>query len=515
MKANNQKKSSNKINDLNSLIKAARDKMRTDKGLSGETDRLPQLAWIMFLKFLDDMEKIHEAEVIVSGKFYVPLIDSPYRWRDWAKPGGLTGNELLSFINNEEAMRPDGTKGKGLFSYLRTLHGKDNNLLSRKIISNVFNGVSNSMRSGYLLRDVIEKVDKFNFTSSEEFNILGHIYESLLKELRDAAGDSGEYYTPRPVVKFMVKMINPVLGETVLDPASGTGGFLVESFRHIHNQCKTASDYELLQKKTIQGIEAKPLPYLLCMMNLLLHGMEFPYIDPLNALRFPLYEIGKRDRVDIIITNPPFGAAEEREILKNFPNDRQTEETALLFLQLVMKKLKRKDEEGKGGRCAIVLHNGVLFGGDRISQIIKKNLVNDFNLHTIIRLPRGVFAPYTDIATNLIFFEHGSKTENIWYYSLPLPDERKQYTKTFPLQFREFHPIIEWWNKREENDNAWKVPIEKIIQNNYNLDVPNPNNNKNSIEDASFENIVKELKLNEQKIINIICEIENITKFNE
>ncbi|MBI4523770.1 MAG: SAM-dependent DNA methyltransferase, partial [Deltaproteobacteria bacterium] len=396
---------------LSSIVKSCRDIMRKDKGLNGDLDRLPMLTWIMFLKFLDDMEEIRRQESKMSGKRFRAAIEPPYRWRDWAaKEDGITGDELISFVNNEEAVRPDGTKGAGLFAYLRSLQGA-NGGDRRDVIATVFKGPINRMINGYLLRDVINKVGGIHFTSSDEIHTLGHLYESMLKEMRDAAGDSGEFYTPRPVVRFMVEVIDPRLGETVLDPACGTGGFLVESFLHLEKQCKTVEDRELLQTKSIFGGEAKSLPYLLAQMNLLLHGLESPKIDPLNSLRFPLREIGDKDRVDIILTNPPFGGEEERGILSNFPEDKQTAETALLFLQLIMRKLRhpgspspargRGQGEGnlKGGRAAVVVPNGTLFG-DGVCARIKEELLKDFSLHTIVRLPNGVFAPYTSIPTN-------------------------------------------------------------------------------------------------------------------
>jgi type I restriction enzyme M protein len=286
------------------------------------------------------------------------------------------------------------------------------------------------MVSGYLLRDVVNKINGIHFTSSDEIHTLGHLYESMLREMRDTAGDSGEFYTPRPVVRFMVEAINPRLGEVVLDPACGTGGFLVEAFSHLEKLCKTVEDRKTLQERSIQGGEAKPLPYLLSQMNLLLHGMEFPRITYGNSLAKPLNEIGDKDRVDIILTNPPFGGEEERGILGNFPSDKQTAETALLFLQLIMRKLRRIP---KPGRAAVVVPNGTLFG-DGVCARIKEELLKDFNLHTIVRLPNGVFAPYTSIPTNLLFFERSGPTKEIWYYEQPLPEGRKNYTKTHPLQ---------------------------------------------------------------------------------
>jgi len=299
---------------LGTLIKSARDIMRKDKGLNGDLDRLPLLTWIMFLKFLDDLEQQRAEEAQLSRKKFRPAVESPYRWRDWAaNPQGITGGELLAFINQDEAQRPDGTRGAGLFSYLRGLSSADGDN-RRDVIATVFRGVDNRMKSGYLLRDVINKVANIHFTSSQELLTLGSLYESMLKEMQDAAGDSGEFYTPRPVVRFMIEMINPRLGETVLDPAMGTGGFLVEAFSHLSKQVKTVADRKVLQTQSLSGCEPKPLPYLLGQMNLLLHGLDAPQIDPGNALRFKLSEIGEKDRVDVILTNPPFGGEEEKGI---------------------------------------------------------------------------------------------------------------------------------------------------------------------------------------------------------
>src|SRR5439155_19026695 len=352
-----------------------------------------------------------------------------YRWRDWAvKPEGITGAELISFVNNEEGVLPDGSRGPGLFAYLRSLTGR-NGADRRDVIATVFKGTINRMINGYLLRDVINKVSGIHFGSSEELHTLGALYESMLREMRDAAGDSGEFYTPRPVVRFMVAVTDPRLGETVLDPACGTGGFLVESFLHLEKQCKTVQQREMLQRRSLFGGEAKPLPYLLSQMNLLLHGLESPQVDPGNSLRFPLGDIGNRDRVDIVLTNPPFGGEEERGIQNNFPADKQTSETALLFLQLIMRKLRRHPRPGRAG---VVVPNGTLFG-DGVAARIKEELLKEFNLHTIVRLPNGVFAPYTSIPTNLLFFDRAHPTETIWYYEQPQPTGRKNYTKTAPI----------------------------------------------------------------------------------
>jgi type I restriction enzyme M protein len=490
---------------LGSLIKSARDVMRKDKGLNGDLDRLPMLTWIMFLKFLDDMEQIRQQEAAMAGKKFKPAIEAPYRWRDWAaKEDGITGEELIAFVNNEEAVRPDGKKGPGLFAYLRGLQGA-NGGDRRDVIATVFKGTINRMINGYLLRDVINKINRIHFTSSDEIHTLGHLYESLLKEMRDSAGDSGEFYTPRSVVRFMVDVADPRLGETVLDPACGTGGFLVEAYRHLEKQCKTVQDRKVLQTQSIIGAEAKSLPYLLAQMNLLLHGLESPQIDPGNSLRFPLKEIGDRDRVDIILTNPPFGGEEERGIRSNFPEDKQTSETALLFLQLIMRKLRRQP---KPGRAGVVVPNGTLFG-DGVCARIKEELLKDFNLHTIVRLPNGVFAPYTSIPTNLLFFDRSGPTKEVWYYEHPLPEGKKNYTKTQPLQYDEFAPCLAWWKKREENERAWKVPAAEILANACNLDRKNPRG-KEDITHLPPEQLVESIITKERRILEIMDEIKRL-----
>jgi len=491
---------------LGSLLKSARDIMRKDKGLSGDLDRLPLLTWVMFLKFLDDLETQREEEAALAGTTFKAAIEPPYRWRDWAaRPDGVTGDELLTFINAEECVRPDGTRGPGLFAYLRSLtssNGDDR----RDVIATVFRGVDNRMKSGYLLRDILNKVADIHFTSTDELHTLGALYESMLREMRDSAGDSGEFYTPRPVVRFMVKVINPQLGETVLDPACGTGGFLVEAYTHLSAQVKTVEDRRVLQSESIYGGEAKPLPYLLAQMNLLLHGLDAPSIDPGNSLRFRLAEIGERDRVHVILTNPPFGGEEEKGVQANFPEDRQTSETALLFLQLIMRKLHRAPKDGRHARAAVVVPNGTLFG-DGVCARIKQDLLKDFNLHTIVRLPNGVFAPYTSIPTNLLFFDRSGPTKEVWYYEHPLPEGRKNYTKTQALQFEEFMPCLEWWGNRVENERAWKVPVEGLLAENCNLDRKNPNGQAD-FEHLPPEQLVEDILAKEQRIVELLGEVK-------
>ena len=496
---------------LASVVKSCRDIMRKDKGLNGDLDRLPMLTWIMFLKFLDDMEEIRQEEAKLAGKRFRHAIEPPYRWRDWAsKPDGITGPELIAFVNQDEAVRPNGKRGEGLFAYLRSLRSTNGD--RRDVIAKVFQGTINRMTNGYLLRDVINKLNDIHFNSKDEIHTLGLLYESMLREMRDAAGDSGEFYTPRPVVKLIVAVIDPQLGETVLDPAAGTGGYLVEAFEHLRKQCKTADQFSGLQKGTLFGIEPKPLPYLLCQMNLLLHGLEYPEIDPGNALRFPLREIGDRDRVDIIMTNPPFGGEEERGILSNFPEDKQTTETALLFLQLIMRKLRRAVGGKRPGRCGMVVPDGVLFG-DGMCARIKEELLKEFNLHTIIRLPKGVFSPYTDIQTNLMFFDRSGPTKEIWYFEHSLPGGRRAYTKTNPLRFEEFEPFLAWSKTREENGSTWRVKVEDILiygdQGNLlsaNLDVKNPHA-REDFEHMPPEKLVEDIYMKEQQILTIVDDI--------
>lgn len=494
---------------LGSLLKSARDIMRKDKGLNGDLDRLPLLTWIMFLKFLDDLETERAQGAVLGDKKFHAAIEPPYRWRDWAdRPDGITGDELLSFINQDECIRPDGTRGPGLFAYLRSLtssNGDDR----RDVIATVFKGVDNRMKSGYLLRDVINKIAGIHFTASDELHTLSSLYESLLREMRDAAGDSGEFYTPRPVVRLMVEVTDPRLGETVLDPASGTGGFLVESFKHLSSQVRTVDDRNVLQYKSLFGGEAKPLPYMLCQMNLLLHGLDAPQIDPGNSLRFKLTEIGEKDRVDVILTNPPFGGEEERGIQGNFPGDKQTSETALLFLQLIMRKLRRQPKPGfPPARAAVVVPNGTLFG-DGVCARIKEELLKEFNLHTIVRLPNGVFAPYTGIPTNIMFFDRSGPTSEVWYYEQPKRADGGNYSKSKPMQYEEFADCESWFKNRKEDERAWKVSASDLVGNNCNLDRRNPN----AAEDLQHlppEKLAEDIHAKEERILRIMSEVRSL-----
>jgi type I restriction enzyme M protein len=490
---------------LGALISSARKIMRKDKGLNGDLDRLPLLTWLMFLKFLDDQEQVREERAKLKREKFRPTIAAPYRWRDWAaKEDGTTGDELKKFIANDEIqLAGDEEKRPGLLAYLRSFVGSAD--ARQRVIGDVFVGVQSRMESGYLLRDIVNKVNGIHFESSEEISTLGHLYESMLKEMRDAAGDSGEFYTPRAIVRFIVAVTNPKLGETILDPAAGTGGFLVETYAHLEKQCKTVEHRRTLQEMSIYGQEAKPLPFMLCQMNLILHGLEAPNIIRGNTLEQRLTDITDKQRVDLILTNPPFGGEEERGILSNFPEDKQTAETALLFLQLIMRKLRSTP---KPGRAAVVVPDGTLFEGGVCGRI-KQELLTRFNLHTIVRLPNGVFSPYTDIQTNILFFDRTGPTEDVWYYQTLPPDGRKKYTKTSPLQFEEFADCIAWWNKRQENERAWKVPAEKIASNGFNLDIKNPNA-KADFEHLPPEQLADDILQKELHAAEIMREIKEL-----
>ena len=495
---------------LDSVIKSARNKMRKDRELKTDLTRLPTLTWLMFLKFVDDMERVHEDEAVLAGETYRGLIDPPYRWRDWAADSaGITGPDLLSFINGEQTVRADGTKGLGLFTYLRGLRGNGEGRQRRDVVSAVFRDLRNYATSGYVLRDVINLVNDIHFDSTEDIQTLGRMYETLLREMRDAAGQNGEFYTPRPVVRFMVEVIDPKLGETVLDPACGTGGFLAAAFDRMRPSAETVEKREILQRSTLRGGEDSSLPFLLAQMNLLLHGLEAPDIEFGNALRFKLTEIGERDRVEVILTNPPFGGEEEAGILTNFPDDRRTAETALLFLQLIMRRLKR----GGLGRAAVVVPHGILFG-DGIAARIKADLLEQFNLHTVVRLPDGAFAPYTDIPTNIIFFDTSGPTREIWYWEQPLPEGRRKYSKTQPLQYEEFVDCLAWWPKREEGPKAWKVfgpdLIKRDDQNRVtavNLDIKNPHT-REAVDHRQPGEIIDSAMAKEKEVLAALGELK-------
>lgn len=440
---------------LRNLIKRIQDIMRKDVGVDGDAQRISQMVWIIFLKIFDAKEDEWE---FANSNYKTPLNDR-LRWRNWAKDSeGMTGEDLLNFVNQD------------LFPSLKTLAEKEGVSAQGRVVGNMFSDAYNYMKSGTLLRQVINVIESdLNFHSSEDRHIFNDIYEQILADLQ-SAGNAGEYYTPRAVTQFIVDMVDPKIGESILDPACGTGGFLTCAINHLDP--KSTKDYGNLQKN-IHGVEKKPLPHMLAVTNMMLHGIDTPVNIRLdNTLARPYISYTDKDRKDIIITNPPFGGVEEDGIESNMPKKFQTRETADLFMALIMNLLKRDT-----GRAAVVLPDGFLFG-EGVKTTIKEELLCDFNLHTIVRLPNGVFSPYTSIATNILFFERSAKgTKEIWFFEHPYPEGYKSYSRTRPLTIEEFDREKAWWNDRENSDfveYAWKVSIDEIKAKNYNFDFKNP-----------------------------------------
>jgi type I restriction enzyme M protein len=442
--------------DLRSAIRQARRTLRKDLGISTDIERLPLLTWLMFLKFLDDHEAVAETTAVLRGAAYTPLLAAPYRWRDWAAgEKGLTGIDLLKFITQDRALRPDGKEGPGLLATLRALplSGRDDR---RRVIRQVFEGCTCGLTSGSVLRDVCALIDSLHFTSRDDVHTLSLLYEDMLREMRDAAGQNGEFYTPRPVIRFCIDALDPRLGETFIDNACGTGGFVVAAWEKLKPQAHHARDLELLGT-TVRGAEPKPLPFLLVQMNLLLHGMDGVRVERANAFARKLADYGPADEVDIIGTNVPFGAEVTREDLSAFPPDRQTSDSALLFLQVIMARLRRTPSPaGRPARAAIIVPNGVL-SELGTAAAIKRDLLTEFRLRAVIRLPEGVFAPYTDIPTNILFLEASGPTEEIWFYHIPTPADRAKFGKTQPIETAHLDPVLAWFKAPVENDHAWVV----------------------------------------------------------
>ena len=449
------------MSNVSGVIKSIQDIMRKDVGVDGDAQRISQLVWMFFLKIYDD----REAEIELLEDDYKSPLPEHLRWKNWAKDAeGMTGDELSDFVNMQ------------LFPTLKEklmIQGKDGQ--RALVIRNVFENAYNYMKSGTLMRQVINKICEIDFNNSEDRHTFGNIYEQLLKDLQ-SAGNAGEFYTPRAVTQFIVNRIDPQLSETVLDPACGTGGFLSCAIEHKRDNYVKTSEDEAKLVASIRGVEKKSLPHMLCTTNMILHGLDTPTnIRHENTLSRPYKDYGDKDRVNVIITNPPFGGMEEDGIENNFPANLRTRETADLFMALIVKLLK------KDGRAAVVLPDGFLFG-EGMKTRLKEMLLNECNLHTIVRLPNGVFAPYTGIKTNILFFTKGTPTEHIWFYEHQYPDGASSYNKTKPMQYKEFEEQEnKWWGSesdgfkaRVENEFAWKVSFEDIQSRNYNLDIKNP-----------------------------------------
>lgn len=470
------------MSNIGGVIKSIRDIFRKDPGLSGDAQRIEQLGWMIFLKLFDDKDKEKE---ILDPEYKSP-IPAELQWRNWAENDeGITGDELINFVNNQ------------LFPKLKDLPVTVDNRLG-VIIRSIFDGTNNYMKSGTTFRQAINKLNEIDFNSSKEHHVFNMIYEDILSGLA-AKKDTGEFYTPRAVTQFIVDMVNPILGEKVTDIACGTAGFLVCTIEHLKNQVKNVADRKVLQE-TITGTELKPLPYMLSVINLITHDIEVPQITNGDSLSREYTSIKQKDRVDVIVANPPFGSTVADGIETNFPLNYRTKESADLFLILFIQLLK------DGGRAGIVLPDGSLTG-EGVKQRVRQKLLEDCNVHTIVRLPQSVFAPYATVNTNLIFFEKGKQTKDIWYYEHTLPEGYKAYSKTKPIRIEEFDEIKKWHKNPTEQENAWKVSIETIIERGYDLDIKNPNK---IVEEVTYnrEEIIETIKHNQLQISKLISELE-------
>ena len=442
---------------VRTLVKSIQDIMRQDTGVDGDAQRISQLCWMFFLKIIDDQDQ--ELELLQSD--YRSPIPTKYQWRNWAAdPEGITGEELLGFVNAD------------LFPALKNLPTSSLPGDRRRVVKDVFEDAYNYMKSGQLMRQVINKINAVDFNNLSERQHFGDIYEQILNDLQ-SAGNAGEYYTPRAVTAFMVDRIDPHPGETLLDPACGTGGFLTCSIRHMRDRYVKKPEHEKAMQAGLRGVEKKQLPHMLCVTNMLLHGVEDAgFVRHDNTLARPYISYTQSDRVDIVLTNPPFGGREEDGIESNFPAHFRTRETADLFLALIIRLLK------PGGRAAVVLPDGTLFG-EGIKTRLKEHLMEDCNLHTIVRLPNSVFRPYASIGTNLLFFEKGAPTKDIWFWEHRVPEGQKAYSMTKPIRLEHLQDCMDWWGGKDrkgrtEGPQAWRVSAEDIKARNYNLDIKNP-----------------------------------------
>ncbi|WP_321338760.1 class I SAM-dependent DNA methyltransferase [uncultured Cohaesibacter sp.] len=472
---------------MRNLVKSIQDTMRKDVGVDGDAQRLSQLVWMFFLKIIDDQDEALE----FTRDDYISPIPAPLQWRNWAaNPEGITGDPLLGFVNTE------------LFPALKELPVTTPRA---RVVRSVFADAYNYMKSGQLMRQVINKISEVDFNSLTERQHFGDIYEQLLNDLQNA-GNAGEYYTPRAVTSFMVQQIDPHPGEILMDPACGTGGFLTCAMRHMREKYVKRPEDETLMQSALRAVEKKPLPHLLCTTNMLLNNVEEPsWVKHDNTLARPLISWTKDERVDIVLTNPPFGGKEEDGIENNFPQFK-TRETADLFLALIIRLLK------KNGRAAVVLPDGSLFG-EGIKTRLKEHLLKECNLHTIVRLPNSVFKPYASIGTNLLFFEKGTPTKDIWYWEHQVPETQKAYSMTKPIRLEHLDDCAAWWGGpkregREEGERAWKVSIDEIRERNFNLDIKNPYVTEEDLGDP--ETLLKDLTKAEATIDTLRTELKSI-----
>lgn len=441
---------------LGNLVKRLQDIMRNDAGINGDAQRIEQMVWILFLKVYAAKEEDWE----LLGDNYVSVIPERYRWSSWAadhKDGkALTGDALLNFVNNE------------LFPALKGIEIDETTPMSKIIVKSAFEDNNNYMKDGILLRQVINVIDELNFSEYDDRHAFGDIYETILKSLQ-SAGNAGEFYTPRAVTDFMTQMVAPKIGEKIADFACGTGGFLTSALKVLDTQVNSVEDKDAYNN-SIYGMEKKALPHLLCVTNMLLHDIDNPVIIHGNSLERNVREYKEDDRFDVVLMNPPYGGSEKDGVKINFPADLQSSETADLFMSVIMYRLK------KNGRAAVIIPDGFLFGTDNAKVAIKKKLLEEFNLHTVVRMPHDVFAPYTNITTNILFFERSAPTKETWFYRLDMPEGYKHFSKTKPMKLEHFAPAVAWWSNREEItidgfDKAKRYTVSELVERNYNIDL--------------------------------------------
>ena len=444
------------MSSLGNFVKRLRDIMRNDAGINGDAQRIEQIAWLLFLKVYDTKEEDWEFD----DDDYESIIPEECRWRNWAsladKKAAMTGDDLLEFVNNT------------LFPTLKKLEVSKTTPINKAIVKTTFEDTNNYMKDGVLLRQVVDVIDELKLDDYEESHAFGEIYESILKELQ-SAGSAGEFYTPRAVTDFMAQMIQPKIGEKMADFACGTGGFIISWLNALESQKKTVEDHTAFDT-SVYGIEKKQFPYMLCVTNLLLHNIDTPCVYHDNSLLKDVLDYTEDDCFDVVLMNPPYGGSEKNEVKNHFPSDLASSETADLFMSVIMYRLKQN------GRAAVILPDGFLFGTDNAKVAIKKKLLSEFNLHTVIRMPHSVFAPYTSITTNILFFDRTGTTKETWFYRLDMPDGYKNFSKTKPMKLEHFAPAIEWWGNREEItvdgfDKAKKYTAAELAEKNYNIDL--------------------------------------------
>mgnify|MGYP000630095104 FL=1 len=452
------------------FIKRVRDIMRMDAGINGDAQRIEQMVWMLFLKVYDAKEDDWE----INEDNYVSIIPEDLRWRNWAKADenghSLTGDVLLNFVNNTlfPVLKGNDVKDEnGDVKYKGIVVNRDTPA-KKAIVKSTFEDANNYMKDGVYLRQVVDVIDEIEFDDVKESHAFGFVYEEILRELQ-SAGSSGEFYTPRALTDFMAQTIKPRLGEKMADFACGTGGFITSWLSQLSKQVTDVADQEKLDE-SIYGIEKKPFPYLLCVTNMLLHDIEVPNIYHDNSLRHNVLDYSDDEKFNVILMNPPYGGHEDKSIQGFFPDDLASSETADLFMSVIMYRLK------KNGRAAVVLPDGFLFGTDNTKVAIKKKLFSEFNVHTVIRLPHSVFAPYTGITTNVIFFDNTTSTTKTWFYRLDMPEGYKNFSKTKPMKLEHFQPVIDWWNDRREIEvdgfnKAKEYSLKEIADNGYNIDL--------------------------------------------